>query len=87
VLIVALLSSQFFSEAMPRGAYLQFYWNDSPANDGNYIHPIPLQMLVAAKGEGRTCTLKGLGVRTLAPLPVPLPTHRPLGPAWRISTS
>lgn len=42
---------QFFSEVMPRGAYLQFYWNDSPVNDGNYIHPIPLQMLVAAKGE------------------------------------
>jgi hypothetical protein len=41
---------QHFGDHMPRGAYLQFYWNDSPVNDGNYIHPIPLQMLVAGKG-------------------------------------
>jgi hypothetical protein len=46
---------QHFGDHMPRGAYLQFYWNDSPVNDGNYIHPIPLQMLVA--GRGGPCML------------------------------
>lgn len=57
LLVTALLlcCAQFFSESMPRGAYLQFYWNDAPVNDGNYIHPIPLQMLVAAKGERAKC--------------------------------
>jgi len=45
---------------MPDSAH-QCCRNDSPVNDGNYIHPIPLQMLVAAKGvwggEGRAGTI------------------------------
>jgi hypothetical protein len=36
---------------VPRGIYVWFFIPERDVGDGGYIHPLPLQILVAGSGE------------------------------------
>lgn len=40
----------FQHEGVPRASYVQFFWYTEEAGDGNYLHPVPAQALIGAKG-------------------------------------
>jgi hypothetical protein len=41
----------FQHEGVPRASYVQFFWYTEEAGDGNYLHPVPAQALIGAKGN------------------------------------
>jgi hypothetical protein len=45
-------SYQYLSNDVPRGIYVWFFIPEKEVGDGGYIHPLPLQILVAGSGEG-----------------------------------
>jgi hypothetical protein len=45
-------SYQYLSTDVPRGIYVWFFIPEKETGDGGYIHPLPLQILVAGSGEG-----------------------------------
>lgn len=45
-------SYQYLSSEVPRGIYVWFFIPEKEVGDGGYIHPLPLQILVAGSGEG-----------------------------------
>jgi hypothetical protein len=44
-------SYQYLSPEVPRGIYVWFFIPEKDVGDGGYIHPLPLQILVAGSGE------------------------------------
>lgn len=43
-------SYQVLSSEVPRAVYVWFFIPEKPEGDGGYIHPLPLQIMVAGKG-------------------------------------
>lgn len=46
-------SYQYLNDNVQRGVYVWFFMPESAEGDGGYTHPLPLQILVAGKGERR----------------------------------
>lgn len=50
----------FQDQGLPRGVYIQFFWSKED-EEGNYLHTLPAQALIGAKGgqEASVCWPEG----------------------------